>query len=533
MPEAFDVAVVGAGPTGLTLAIQLAQQGHQILLVERHAEHYPLPRAVVFDSEAARGLAICGIANRFDEIREIGDDYVWLDADGDLLLRMPMREYGASGWPDGNLMTQPVLEEVLAARVAELPNIHFERGANAVGLVTGAESVRLMANTSESQVSWSTKYVVGADGASSFVRNHMDTKIENLGFFYDWLIVDLVLDDASPWVPMNRQICDPERPTTMVSGGPGRRRWEFMRMPGDAGEFNSNETAWRLLEKWGVTPSNANLERRAVYTFQASWADRWRDERLLIAGDAAHLMPPFAGMGMCSGIRDSLNLGWKLDLVLRGVSTPDLLDSYSTERSVHVRNAIHLSVELGKVICETDPSIVAGRNAHLKAAGGDPAKALPAIPPPSLGPGALQHGAAGALRAPAGQVAPQPRLRTVDGAEGRADEIVGPGLKVFVDVDGGEGYQPGPPSRRLLEKLGAEIVPLTSGTARPGVFAEAGTGMLATMRVASYGVCVVRPDFYIYGGTTIDGAEALIDELARDLHLASSTLRASPIGSPQ
>ncbi|NED84389.1 bifunctional 3-(3-hydroxy-phenyl)propionate/3-hydroxycinnamic acid hydroxylase, partial [Streptomyces sp. SID11233] len=93
-------------------------------------------------------------------------------------------------------------------------------------------------------------------------------------------------------------VCDPARPTTAVSGGPGRRRFEFMRMPEESlAELSTPETSWRLLEPWGLTPETCVLERSAVYTFAARWADRWRSGRLLIAGDAAHQMPPFAGQG--------------------------------------------------------------------------------------------------------------------------------------------------------------------------------------------------------------------------------------------
>lgn len=524
MPESAsgqrcDVAIVGAGPTGLTLAILLAQQGHQVALVERHAAPYPLPRAVVFDSEAARGLAACGIADRFAEIREVGDDYTWLDADGDVLLRFPMAPVGPSGWPDANMMTQPVLEAVLEQRVAELPQARLHRGVEAVAAEQLGDRVRLALRAGDvEREPLTARYVVGCDGASSLVRALMDVSVADLGFFYDWLIIDVVLADQSPWVPMNRQVCDPARPTTMVSGGPGKRRWEFMRMPGDGDGFNSDDTAWRLLGNWGVTPRNAVLEKRALYTFQARWAERWRDGRMLIAGDAAHLMPPFAGMGMCSGIRDSVNLAWKLDLVLRGASREQLLDSYSTERSAHVRNAIFLSVELGKVICETDPVLAAGRDAHLKASGARPDIALPPIPPATLGPGALGSDENGSPLAPAGQLAPHPHLVAADGRSGFADDVLGRGLRLYIDLDAvGQPHPLRPEQDTLLKQLGVDTCWLTDGQARAGARAETPPALLSAMRAAGYEACVVRPDFYFFGGSALSGLDALLRDLAIQL----------------
>src|SRR4030095_5915807 len=126
--------------------------------------------------------------------------------------------------------------------------------------------------------------------------------------------------------------------TSRVAGGPGRRRGEFMRLPGEnLVDLNNEATAWRLLAPWGLGPENATLERHAVYTLQARWATEWRRGRLLLAGDAAHQMPPFAGQGMCSGIRDAANLAWKLDLWLRGTADERLLDTYASERIPQVR----------------------------------------------------------------------------------------------------------------------------------------------------------------------------------------------------
>src|SRR6185437_6752180 len=121
--------------------------------------------------------------------------------------------------------------------------------------------------------------------------------------------------------------CDPRRPTTLVSGGPGRRRWEWMLLPGETPEQMADpETVWALLAESGISRDDVVLERHAVYTFRARWAARWREGRLALAGDAAHQMPPFAGQGMCSGLRDAANLAWKLDLVLGDRTPPSLLD---------------------------------------------------------------------------------------------------------------------------------------------------------------------------------------------------------------
>ena len=169
------------------------------------------------------------------------------------------------------------------------------------------------------------QYVVGCDGANSFVRENIEHTITDLGFVSDWLVVDIIPQVEREWTPMNLQVCDPARPTTVVSGGPGRRRWEFMALPGETKEdLNKEEVAWKLLEPWDITPANSILERHAVYTFKAQWVDEWRKGRVILAGDAAHLTPPFMGQGMCAGLRDAKNLAWKLDLILRSGKVNDL-----------------------------------------------------------------------------------------------------------------------------------------------------------------------------------------------------------------
>src|SRR5437667_154933 len=216
---------------------------------------------------------------------------------------------------------------------------------------------------------------------------------------YEWrnaagetLLVIVVPRERRVWTPINWQLCDPARPTTVVSGGPGRRRWEFMRLPGESvADLNSEATAWRLLAPWGMTPDTASLERHALYTFQARWVDQWRKGRCLLAGDAAHQMPPFAGQGMCAGVRDAANLAWKLDLVLGGLAPDTLLDTYASERVAQVRQVVAFSIELGRVICVADPAEAAARDAALMAAVKERGP-TPPLPTPAIGPGLLVDG---------------------------------------------------------------------------------------------------------------------------------------------
>jgi hypothetical protein len=331
------------------------------------------------------------------------------------------------------------------------------------------------------------------------------------------------------FIPGNLQVCDPRRPTTVVSGGPGRRRWEFMRLPGETvDELSTEETAWRLLQPWGLSTDSARIERHVVYTFQARWADKWRDGRLLLAGDAAHLMPPFAGQGMCSGLRDAANLAWKLDLVLSGHSPEALLDTYTPERSGHVQHAIGTSVALGEVICATDPEAVAQRDAAMLAGGGDPAKVLPPIPPPRL-PSGLLHGAAadGDPIGPAGTLTFQ-GVVSARGRRGRFDEVVGTGFVVAASADPSAVLDRR--QRKALACIGARLVHLTAESGTRPAAANAGGDVitavdidgqyLTRMNEAGIQAVVVRPDFYLFGvAPALTDLPRLVDDLISQLGL--------------
>jgi len=501
----YDVALVGFGPVGQLLAILLGQRGWRVAALERWPGAYPLPRAVHFDHEIARVLQSAGVAERLAGKTEDAPIYEWRNAAGEVLLRFGREKgTGFSGWPDSNMFAQPDLERLLEARAREIPGVAVMRSREVVGLRQAGDEVVLEA-TDSSEVR--ARYAVGCDGANSSVRQMLGMQVSDLGFAFDWLVVDLIPNAPRVWDPKNWQLCDPARPTTLVSGGPGRRRWEFMRLPHETiEELDSAKTAWRLLEPWGFTPSNATLERHAVYTFRARWADAWRVGRVLLAGDAAHQMPPFAGQGMCSGLRDAANLAWRLDLVLGGRAPDALLDSYQTERLTHVRALIDFSVALGRVICVADPEAAAARDAEMIPAARASGVSLPQ-PLPRLGPGVFLEGSPCA-----GQLFPQDLVRSGERV-GLFDDVVGRGFALVSPICD--------PRSLLAPDLAAFFASLGGVSAHvgPGGPVVDVTGRYAKwFDAAGATVALQRPDFAVFGTAAgPDAANTLVRELRAGL----------------
>ena len=516
-----DVAIIGAGPVGLFAALSLAQQGVTVDLYERWPTFYPLPRACGVDHEIIRQLQGLGLMADLepllDPVMGAGKDYEFQDADHQTLLKIDWNRPGASGWAQMNMFYQPDVEAMMLRHLRQSPGVSIHHGRELVSFEQDDDRVTLTFCETENPANRSTasaRYVIGADGARSKVRALMGVKPIDLGFAYDWLVVDVVPHDAArSWSPYVVQHLDPRRPTTLVGSGPGRRRWEFMCLQGERIEdLNSIETTWRLLAPWDINPGNATVERHTVYTFRGSWADQWQQGRVLLAGDAAHTMPPFLGQGLCAGMRDAFALSWRLGAILRNGASSRLLDSYGPERREHVCEIIRQAVELGRLICIVDPAEAAVRDARMKAAMTDPSLGLKPPPEPRLGYAGLYQ----VTDAHAGYLSVQGRVRYGD-REGLFDDVVGKGWQLLI---------------RKADKLSLLDDPSQAFVGQHDVtVAEFGPDGNVDDLDGVYGcwfdrlgadAVLVRPDYYVFGTAVTPGIDALLASAGAALSFAEA-----------
>ena len=447
-----DVCIVGYGPAGATLANLLGQDRISTLVLERQSAPYDLPRAVHFDAEAMRVFQTIGLADRILPTTHVSPGMLFVDRDGRLLVdwSRPM-ECTPQGWHMSYRFHQPDLEAILREGVQRFPCVTVCARREFLDAVQDADGATVRARNLETDAieTIRCRYLVGTDGANSKVRDALiGTDWHDLHFLQDWLVVDILLTRPVPALGDHSiQYCEPEAPATYVRGTGDRRRWEFALRPDESPEEAIRPAnVWARLARW-VTPDDAVLERSATYTFRSVVNRHWREGRVFIAGDAAHLTPPFLGQGLCAGIRDVANLGWKLARVLRGQSSSDLLDTYASERIPHVREYIAQAVRLGEVITSCSLRHVVGGTPT-----GDGGLRIESIAPP-LGPG-LARGWTG----PAHRIAPQPVLS--DGR--RADDAAGYGYALFARPGlalpqcNGVAVIADPAVRPWLDELGAD-----------------------------------------------------------------------------
>jgi 3-(3-hydroxy-phenyl)propionate hydroxylase len=411
VPSSCDVAIIGAGPIGLMLANLLGMGGVDLIVLERNEGLVGLPRAIAYDAETLRLFTQIGL---FDSIADglIQDPrVVYLNARGGKLMEMnpPRSAYGHS--PLGTFY-QPSFERALLAGLKRFSSARPLFGHCVTGLAQDQRGVDLTINSPDGPRLLRAQYVVACDGGTSSTRDAIGARLVGSTYVERWLVVDARVENHD--FDKITFFCDPRRPAVQLPAVGSRVRWEFMQLPGDSEKTLMRDDTLRSLLAPFVDVSKVEIERRAIYAFHARVADKWREGRVLLAGDAAHLMPPFAGQGMNSGMKDAVNLGWKLAAVVAGSAGADILGSYEIERAPSVRAMVKLSRRLGAVIMPTNPVVARARDAAFACfnqslrfrsfilRGG-------ALPPPHIGRSTLTGKSKDAL---IGQMAPQPEVTT-------------------------------------------------------------------------------------------------------------------------
>jgi 3-(3-hydroxy-phenyl)propionate hydroxylase len=359
-----EVIVVGLGPVGAALAALLGRYGIRVLAIDKATTIFTKPRAIALDNEALRILQLVGVQD--GEFSTVAIPQVQYHSP----LFGRFARISTAGIIDGHPMLvtfyQPELEQVLRAKVTSHPGVDMRLGVALESVVDDGQVVHARLKDAAGQ-EWQARarFLVGCDGANSLVRRLLGLEFEGQTFAQDWLIVD-ALDVPNP-VDHVEFVCDPRRPTPHMVAPDGRQRWEFMLHPGeDAQAMERPESVRRLLAPW-CDVDRIRIERTAVYRFHAREVKSFSKGRCFLAGDAAHITPPFAGQGLVAGLRDVANLAWKLAWVVRGQADARTLDSYDAERRPHAKKIIKLARFLGALVMPSNRAVAFALHGLIRA----------------------------------------------------------------------------------------------------------------------------------------------------------------------
>jgi 3-(3-hydroxy-phenyl)propionate hydroxylase len=432
-PPYFSVIIVGAGPTGLAMGNLLGMFGIDALILEHNAGLSDYPKAILLDDEGLRICQAMGLSHAVLEnvLSDIDAHYI----SGKHYLAKVAPTSRRNGYPLISTFHQPEFEATLLHGLKRFPciSVLFQYTVETFG--QSDTGVLLSVRTPEGILkTFECAYLLACDGAKSTIRHQLGIPMQGSTYAQKWLVVDIVNDDDPSSVATF--FCNPTRPAVTVPAPHTARRWEFMLLPGEREEdLLHDEKIRALIQQVGGT-RNPQISRRCIYTFHAALAQTFSKGRVFLLGDAAHLMPPFGGQGMNCGLRDAHNLSWKLQLVLQGLASPALLETYSQERHEHVARMIWLSKLLGSIVMPTSKPVAVLRDAVFRTL-----NTVPSIreyltegrlkPQPRYKKGFLYFDGTRESKAIVGVMLPQPEVKTPQGKKTLLDNVLGTGFALL------------------------------------------------------------------------------------------------------
>jgi 3-(3-hydroxy-phenyl)propionate hydroxylase len=526
--NSVDIVIVGAGPVGLTLANILGLQGVRTLVVDERDSLIDYPRGVGLDDEALRTFQSIGLVDRILPHTVPNQILRFFDSNRKLLAEMAPPD-ARFGWPKRNGFVQPMVDAELLVGLDRFDNVEVRWNRQMENCTESPRGVTV--EFADGTDSVEARYVIGCDGGRSVTRRLMGVSFDGTTSPTRWLVVDCANDPLGH--PNSEVGADPRRPYVSISIAHGIRRFEFM-IHGDESDDEADSPAFvrRMLAQMVPNPERVDIIRHRVYTHHSRIAGAFRQGRLMIAGDAAHLMPVWQGQGYNSGIRDAANLGWKLAAVVNGHAEDALLDSYDVERRKHARAMIDLSTMVGRVISPTNRKVAALRDRVIHAASLVPTLKRYVLemrfkPMPVYEQGAVYHFEPRAETSPTGTLFIQPRVDTRDKQNLLLDDVLGTGFAILCWSNNPRALL-GDESFERWKTLGARFVAVRPMTQLPWpghddpdvVIVGDRTGALkAWFDAHTDSVLFLRPDRCIAGACIAQRAPELSASLSKVLHL--------------
>ena len=351
LEDSYDIIIAGFGPVGQLCANLLNKYGLNIGAIESNFGIYSEPRAISIDDEIQRIISSLGLWDSFKDSVHVPDFADLIFPNGKVVLRGPVTST-SNGFPFVSTFYQPELESLLRANIDKSKNTDIFLGYEIINFKEEGELIDIsIKNLKDNKLlKIKTKYLFACDGSESFIRSKLKIDLIDLKYNKEWIIVDIRFQNSYELEKVARYICDPERPTIFTTLTGNRIRLEFQLLAGENGKEILNENKFIRFLPLLLGDKEYQIERAYIHKYKGNCAKELRRKNIFLLGDAAHQMPPFAGQGLSSGLRDASNLSWKLAHVINYQFNDEILDTYQIERMDEVKNSIDSSIALGKLI---------------------------------------------------------------------------------------------------------------------------------------------------------------------------------------